>query len=111
MSTPATVDTTNGSISAFNQQQQLRQQYSKDSQLQQPSKSIEAMNTAAVGVYCRSTFAAFSSKCPLELDMSKLPLEFLSFSTRTFTKFPKINVPEVRFPMHDMVLLKLQRRW
>jgi hypothetical protein len=96
--TVATVVTNNGSISAFKQQQQLRQQYSKDSQLQQPSKSIEAMNTASPGYVVGTTCAASSSKpppaCPLELDMSKLPREFLSFSTRTFTKFPKINIPK-----------------
>jgi len=93
--TVATVGTNGGSISAFKQQQQLRQQYSKDSQSQHPSRSAEAMGTSASEYGAVSTGGHFSTKTtPVELDMSKLPREFLSFSTRTFTKFPKINIPK-----------------
>ena len=96
--TIAAVSTNGGSISAFKQQQQLRQQFSKDSQSQHPNKSTEAVSMTASEYGAVSTGGPYSSKTPAtrpaELDMSKLPREFLSFSTRTFTKFPKINLPK-----------------
>jgi hypothetical protein len=88
------------SISAFKQQQQQRQQGSKDSQQQhQSGKSAETIgatrsgNGTAPGV-TNSTSSKLTASGPAEVDVSKLPREFLSFSTRTFNKFPKINIPK-----------------
>lgn len=82
------------SISAFKVQLH-RQQNTQE----QSSKSMAAMGPVGSGNGAAPTAAATSnSKLALsvtgELDVSKLPREFLSFSTRKFTSFPKVNIPK-----------------